>query len=156
MPLTDTAVPTTSFPADFAPTAGPAVDGIATLPPSRLPAELGARLERISRGRDESLQAVLAAAAVALLGRHTREDEVSLALPGGLVLRVDPAGTFRELLGRVAAAATHPAPRCRVPARPTSWWSSRSRPAGPARAAGGRGAVQRLPRGRWPGAERRL
>lgn len=96
-------VSTTSFPSDFAGKAGPAEP--AALGPIRLPAELDARLERISRGRDEMLQVVLAAAAVALLGRYTRAEEVSLGLPGGRVLRAEPGGSLRELLGRVAASA---------------------------------------------------
>jgi len=94
---------TTSFPADFAAQAGPAEP--AALAPIRLPVELAARLERISRGRDEMLQVVLAAAAVALLGRYTRAEEVSLGLPGGRLLRAEPAGSLRELLGRVAASS---------------------------------------------------
>ncbi|HEX8092836.1 amino acid adenylation domain-containing protein, partial [Jatrophihabitans sp.] len=107
MSHTDPAVPVTSFPVDFAPgaehdhsLAGRSAD----LHLLRLPAELSSRLDRISRGQDELLQAVLAAAAVALLGRYTREEEVALGLPGGRVVRADPTGTLRELLGRVAGA----------------------------------------------------
>ncbi|HEX8768301.1 MAG TPA: amino acid adenylation domain-containing protein, partial [Jatrophihabitans sp.] len=104
-------MPTTSFPADFAPGAE---HGAAAHPAEfhllRLPAELSARLDRISRGQEQMLQAVLAAAALALLGRYTREDEVSVGLPNGLVLRADPTGSLRELLGRVAAAVTNPPP----------------------------------------------
>ena len=117
MSPTDTVVPTTSFPADFAPAAGrraasehPTVAGPAELHLVRLPAELSSRLDRISRGQQEMLQVVLAAAAVALLGRYTREDEVSLGLPDGLIVRAEPTGTLRELLARVAAAAQNRAP----------------------------------------------
>ncbi|MDQ1741137.1 MAG: hypothetical protein QOE53_2789, partial [Pseudonocardiales bacterium] len=108
MPHTDAILPTTSFPADFAPGAEHAADHPAGFHLLRLPAELSARLNRISRGQDEMLQLVLAAAVIALLGRYTREDEVSVGLPNGSgsrVLRADPTGSLRELLGQLAAAA---------------------------------------------------
>ncbi|MDX3854290.1 non-ribosomal peptide synthetase [Streptomyces sp. AK02-01A] len=76
--------------------------------------ELTKRLDEISRGRPEMLHVVLTAALAALLGRYTRQDEVALAQPtrgasaehagGPLLLRVEPTGTLRELLGRVAKA----------------------------------------------------
>ncbi len=108
-----TALPAIGFPDDFASIVPdliePAEPGAAAsrwteLAPVAVPAELGERLGRISRGREDMLQVLLGAGAVALLGRYTRADEVSLGLPGGLVLRTDPAGTLRELLGRVSAA----------------------------------------------------
>ena len=117
----DPVVPTTSFPADFAPAASRAAGehatgaGPAELHLVGLPVELSSRLDRISRGQDELLQVVLAACAIALLGRYTREDEVSLGLPNGLVVRTEPAGTLRELLGRVAAAAQNPPPSDTAP-----------------------------------------
>jgi|GEM_PF-3029056 len=103
-----------SFPDDFATgiapdpigsaASGPATSHWRELAPTAVPAELAGRLDRISRGRQEMLQVVLAAAAAALLGRYSRAEEVSLALPGDLVVRTDPTGTLRELLGRMAAA----------------------------------------------------
>jgi amino acid adenylation domain-containing protein len=111
MSQSDPVLPTTSFPADFAPGAEraaaehAAAGGSVGFCQTRLPAELSSRLNRISRGQDAQLQVVLAAVAVALLGRYTREDEVSLGLPNGLLVRAAPTGTLRELLGRVAAAA---------------------------------------------------
>ncbi|MBV9822580.1 MAG: amino acid adenylation domain-containing protein, partial [Actinobacteria bacterium] len=113
MAHTDSTPAAAGFPADYLapdPVGPDPADRWAELAPSRFPAELTARLDRISRGRDEQLQAVLAAGAAALLGRYTRSEEVSLALPGGTTLRLDPAGTLRELLGRVAAAITSPHP----------------------------------------------
>ncbi|HEX8305388.1 MAG TPA: amino acid adenylation domain-containing protein [Jatrophihabitans sp.] len=106
MPYTTTVLPTTSFPADFAPGAEHAAEHPAEFHLLRLPAELSARLERISRGQAEMLELVLAAVAIALLGRYTREDEVSVGLPNGLLLRAEPTGSLRELLGRVAATAS--------------------------------------------------
>ena len=121
MSQSDSAVRTTSFPADFAlDLAHAAAQGVADEHATagrpaefhliRLPAELSSRLDRISRGQDELLQLVLAAAAVALLGRYTRDEEVSVGLPNGVLLRVNPTGALRELLGRVATAAQHAAP----------------------------------------------
>ncbi|MEO7260045.1 MAG: amino acid adenylation domain-containing protein [Jatrophihabitantaceae bacterium] len=129
MSHSDPVAPTTSFPADFAPGAEhAATEGADAGRPAevhliRLPAELSSRLDRISRGQEEMLQVVLAAAAVALLGRYTREDEVSLGLADGSgsgVLRVDPTGTLRELLARVAAAVAHAAPDAEPDAGPNA------------------------------------
>ena len=98
MSHTDLALPTTSFPADFAPDADRAPPAAAArishfhLTPAARRAERAGWTGSAAAGTS-MLQVVLAAAAVALLGRYTRADEVSLGLPGGVVLRTDPTGT---------------------------------------------------------------
>ncbi|MET7286983.1 amino acid adenylation domain-containing protein [Streptomyces sp. NPDC005573] len=80
----------------------------------RLGTALTERLDRISRGKPEMLNAVLTCALAALLGRHTGQDEVAVAQPtrnaapdfagGPLLVRLAPDGTLRELLPKAAAA----------------------------------------------------
>ncbi|MER6429160.1 amino acid adenylation domain-containing protein [Streptomyces sp900105245] len=80
----------------------------------RLGTALTERLDRISRGKPDMLHVVLTAALVALLGRHTGQDEVTVAQPtrgaapefagGPLLVRARPGGTLRELLSRVSTA----------------------------------------------------
>ncbi|MDQ1742272.1 MAG: hypothetical protein QOE23_611, partial [Pseudonocardiales bacterium] len=153
MSLSPLAVPTTSFPADFAPGNEPAA--AAVLDPIRVPTELGTRLERISRGQDELLQVVLAAAAVALLGRYTRSDEVFLGLPGGRVLLVDPAGSLRVLLGRVTTSSQN-APSQIAPSQiaPSQEASVRGASSGPADVVAGLAVEPPLGAGVWFGTAR--
>ncbi|MFJ6698009.1 amino acid adenylation domain-containing protein [Streptomyces sp. NPDC091272] len=80
----------------------------------RLGSTLTERLDRISRNQPEMLSVVLTSALAALLGRYTGEEEVVVSQPtrgaapefagGPLPVRVQPTGSLRELLGRVASA----------------------------------------------------
>jgi amino acid adenylation domain-containing protein len=103
------------FLADLRPPAGRSGTEVKTATLAlRLGTALTERLDRISRGKPEMLHVVLTSALVALLGRHTGQDEVAVAQPtrnaapefagGPLLVRVRPEGTLRELLSQVSTA----------------------------------------------------
>ena len=64
-----------------------------------LPADLAARLDKVSRGQDAARRLLLTAATAALLHRHTGADEVTVGHDGQpLTVPVGPGTPFRALL----------------------------------------------------------